>query len=199
MERKRELTKILLAESFKELLIKGSFDKITIKMITDQAGVIRPTFYNYFQDKYEVMEWLLWEDVFKEVSELMEQEHGMESLQLLFQRFGEDKTYYQKAFEATGQNGFEEILEKKIRQLIEEMVGRHKIKLEKLQGIKDKKIFLEFHTITVVTGLKYWLTSREVHMSADEALEFYRFLMSHPILDVVGQVEDYTEQEQTEG
>ena len=54
MERKRELTKILLAESFKELLIKGSFDKITIKMITDQAGVIRPTFYNYFQDKYEV-------------------------------------------------------------------------------------------------------------------------------------------------
>ena len=48
-------------------------------------------------------------------------------------------------------------------------------------------------------SLKYWLTSREVHMSADEALEFYRFLMSHPILDVVGQVEDYTEQEQTEG
>ena len=42
MERKRELTKNLLAESFKELLIKGSFDKITIKMITDQAGVIRP-------------------------------------------------------------------------------------------------------------------------------------------------------------
>ena len=32
MERKRELTKILLAESFKELLIKGSFDKITIKL-----------------------------------------------------------------------------------------------------------------------------------------------------------------------
>ena len=61
---KRELTKILLAESFKELLIKGSFDKITIKMITDQAGVIRPTFYNYFQDKYEVMEWLLETEVF---------------------------------------------------------------------------------------------------------------------------------------
>ena len=46
----------------------------------------------------------------------------------------------------------------------------------------------------MVNGLKYWLTSREVHMSADEALEYYRFLMSHPILDVVGQVEDYTEE-----
>ena len=178
MERKRELTKILLAESFKELLIKGSFDKITIKMITDQAGVIRPTFYNYFQDKYEVMEWLLWEDVFKEVSE-------REAIYLLFRKMEKDRIYYQKAFEATGQNGFEEILEKKIRQLIEEMVGRHKIKLEKLQGIKDKKIFLEFHTITVVTGLKYWLTSRDIHLSADEAMEYYLFLMSHPILELL--------------
>lgn len=86
MERKSELTKALLGEKFKELVAKKGFEKLTIKMITDAAGVIRPTFYNYFQDKYEVMEWLLWEDVFKEVSELMEQEHVMESLQLLFQR-----------------------------------------------------------------------------------------------------------------
>ena len=69
MERKSELTKALLGEKFKELVAKKGFEKLTIKMITDAAGVIRPTFYNYFQDKYEVMEWLLWEDVFKEVSE----------------------------------------------------------------------------------------------------------------------------------
>ena len=75
MERKRELTKILLAESFKELLIKGSFDKITIKMITDQAGVIRPTFYNYFQDKYEVMEWLLETEVFQHIRETVSYTH----------------------------------------------------------------------------------------------------------------------------
>ena len=66
MERKSELTKALLGEKFKELVAKKGFEKLTIKMITDAAGVIRPTFYNYFQDKYEVMEWLLWEDVFKE-------------------------------------------------------------------------------------------------------------------------------------
>ena len=68
-------------------------------MITDAAGVIRPTFYNYFQDKYEVMEWLLWEDVFKEVSKLMEQERGMESLKLLFRKFEED---IRKVFEGFG-------------------------------------------------------------------------------------------------
>ena len=38
MERKGEATKHQLAESFKELMLKGSFDKITIRMITEQAG-----------------------------------------------------------------------------------------------------------------------------------------------------------------
>ena len=75
MERKSEITKSLLGEKFKELVAKKGLEQLTIKIITDAAGVIRPTFYNYFQDKYEVMEWLLWEDVFKEVSELMEQDH----------------------------------------------------------------------------------------------------------------------------
>ena len=35
----------LLAESFKELALKHPIEKITIKEITDKAGVIRPTFY----------------------------------------------------------------------------------------------------------------------------------------------------------
>ena len=38
----------LLAESFKELALKQPIEKITIKEITDKAGVIRPTFYKHF-------------------------------------------------------------------------------------------------------------------------------------------------------
>lgn len=193
MERKGEVTKHLLADGFKELMLKGSFEKITIHMITEQAGVIRPTFYNYFQDKYEVMEWLLEEEVFRPVFSMLEEGMEREAIYVLFRRMEKDQSYYQKAFEVTGQNGFEEILAGKIRKLIEAMLKNHEIKLQKLEGLKDLHIFLEFHTLTVVNGLKYWLTSRELNMTAAEALDFYLFLMSHPILDVVGQVEDYTE------
>ena len=62
------------------------FDKITIKMITDQAGVIRPTFYNYFQDKYEVMEWLLETEVFRHAREMMEDGMEKEAIYLLFRK-----------------------------------------------------------------------------------------------------------------
>ena len=47
---------IVLAESLKELAGTKPIEKITIKEITDKAGVIRPTFYNHFQDKYELLE-----------------------------------------------------------------------------------------------------------------------------------------------
>ena len=42
----------LLTESFKELAKSQPIEKITIREITEKAGVIRPTFYNHFQDKY---------------------------------------------------------------------------------------------------------------------------------------------------
>ena len=54
---------VLLAKSFKELVAKTPIEKITIKQITDKAGVIRPTFYNHFQDKYELLEWIIYEEL----------------------------------------------------------------------------------------------------------------------------------------
>lgn len=54
MNGKKKDDKALIGESLKVLMRNHPFEKITIKMITDEAGVIRPTFYNYFCDKYEV-------------------------------------------------------------------------------------------------------------------------------------------------
>ena len=49
----------LLAKSLKEIAVRRPVEKITIKEITDKAGVIRPTFYNHFQDKFELIEWII--------------------------------------------------------------------------------------------------------------------------------------------
>ena len=61
----------LLAESLKELTIKQPIEKITIKEITDKAGVIRPTFYNHFQDKYELLEWIIRTELLEPVKPLI--------------------------------------------------------------------------------------------------------------------------------
>ena len=62
----------LLAESFKELALRQPIEKITIKEITDKAGVIRPTFYNHFQDKYDLLEWIIDKELLEPVEPLIQ-------------------------------------------------------------------------------------------------------------------------------
>ena len=185
MERKSEMTKALLGEKFKKLVIEKSFEKITIKMITDEAGVIRPTFYNYFQDNYEVMEWLLWEDVFKSVTELVNMDMDKEALKMLFRKFEIDKEYYEKVFTISGQNSFEEMLYNQIYDLAKRMLAEHPVKIEDRSQIINEEIFTKFQAITLMNGIKSWILYSGNHISADDALKFYEFLMTHSLLDIV--------------
>lgn len=52
-----EKTKYRIAEGMKELMSEHPVDKITVKQIVDRSGVTRPTFYRYFQDKYDLINW----------------------------------------------------------------------------------------------------------------------------------------------
>ena len=73
----------LLAESFKELTLKQPIEKITIKEITDKAGVIRPTFYNHFQDKYELLEWIIMSQIIEPIGPLLQNGMVHEALVLV--------------------------------------------------------------------------------------------------------------------
>lgn len=48
-------TKDIILEAFNSLIEKKAFDKITVQMILDEAGIGRATFYRYFKDKYDMM------------------------------------------------------------------------------------------------------------------------------------------------
>ena len=54
----RKTTKELFAESLKELSTAKSIDKITIKEIAQNCGFTSKTFYNHFQDKYDLIAWI---------------------------------------------------------------------------------------------------------------------------------------------
>ena len=102
-------TKELLADSFRSLVLTMPFQKISIKMITDGAHVIRPTFYNYFQDKYEVIEFLFDQDIGSKVEVMIEN----------------DKEYYHRLFETTGQNCFGEFFSHYCEQTFFRILSRH--------------------------------------------------------------------------
>lgn len=51
---RKDLMDHRLADSLKVLIRQEPLEKITIKQITDDAGVVRPTFYQHFADKYRL-------------------------------------------------------------------------------------------------------------------------------------------------
>ena len=105
---------LALAESFKELASRHLIEKITIKDITDKAGVIRPTFYNHFQDKYELIEWIVMEQIIRPAAPLIENGMFNEAVVLMFTSLEKDKPFYMNAVKLEGQNSLQSIaVEKK--------------------------------------------------------------------------------------
>ena len=47
-------TKAAIKQAFQTLMKDNSFDKLTIQKICDEANVNRVTFYNHYQDKYDL-------------------------------------------------------------------------------------------------------------------------------------------------
>ena len=97
---------VILAESLKELSKTRPIEKITIKEITDKAGVIRPTFYNHFQDKYELLEWIVREDLMESAMPLFDNGLLREGITYLFTAMEKERDFYEKAVRLEGQNSF---------------------------------------------------------------------------------------------
>ncbi len=122
MAGQKETIDILLAESFKELACQQPIEKITIKAITDKAGVIRPTFYNHFQDKYELLEWIIRVQVLEPIRPLVHAGMVDEALILIFTLLKKEKEFYEKAARLEGQNSFEDIVKKCIADILLEVI-----------------------------------------------------------------------------
>ena len=120
MANSRDEVEKQLIKSFKELVMTTHVDKITIKEITDGAGVIRTTFYNHFQDKYEVIERILWKEIIDPARPLLDNDMVDETFVLIFKNVEKDKLFYQKLTRMEGQNSFEQIVIQCIRKLLEE-------------------------------------------------------------------------------
>lgn len=120
MANSRDEVEKQLIKSFKELVMTTPVDKITIKEITDGAGVIRTTFYNHFQDKYEVIERILWKEIINPARPLLDNDMVDETFVLIFKNVEKDKLFYQKLTRMEGQNSFEQIVIQCIRKLLEE-------------------------------------------------------------------------------
>ncbi len=135
MQVKNETNEIL-AESFRELARKRPVEKITVKEITDKAGVIRPTFYNHFQDKFELVEWLVQMDLLEPIRPLIRNGMLTEAMVLLFSNIKREKEFYTRVVRLEGPVTFHDIAQKCVKEFL------LKIYTEEAEGKQSKHKWL---------------------------------------------------------
>lgn len=101
-------TKIRLANSLKELMKTQHLEKINIKELCSNAYLSRQSFYNYFNDKYELVSWML-DNVFVSTHVyVLEPNAWQENTKLFLTEMKKDEDFFNKAYRYAGQNSLEE-------------------------------------------------------------------------------------------
>lgn len=178
---------ILLAESFKELALKQPIEKITIKEITDKAGVIRPTFYNHFQDKYELLEWIIMTQIIEPIGPLLQNGMVHEALLLMFTSIEKEREFYIKACKLEGQNSFESIvkdcIKKVILAVIEEQVTGKKTPHEWL----TPEHLAEYYSQSMCFVAISWIKSN-MSIPAKEVADIYQYVIKRSLEDILSEM-----------
>ncbi len=184
MKGKREITKDLLTASFIELMKKIPFEKITIKMITDDAGVMRPTFYKHFQDKYEVLEWILQKNIVDKVQFLIDNNLEEDIFKLLCHCLDKERLLYKKLYAIEGPNSFETLMYHFIMDLFTFLLNKYPLKAPDKLKILSNDAVARFYTFGLTESLKYWITHDQTY-SPDQMCDAYEYIIRNSILDLI--------------
>lgn len=98
-------TKVLLAESIRELMRTKKFARITVDEICDKAGISRRNFYNHFLDKYDLIAWT-YDYYFCQMVRRRDDFNFMDYLPQICSDLYQDMPLYLNAFDTEGQNSF---------------------------------------------------------------------------------------------
>ena len=192
MANSRDEVEKQLIKSFKELVMTTPVDKITIKEITDGAGVIRTTFYNHFQDKYEVIERILWKEIIDPARPLLDNDMVDETFVLIFKNVEKDKLFYQKLTRMEGQNSFEQIVIQCIRKLLEEyMEARMSPEGKKLLKRKYRwmtvDLIAEYYARAMTCVVMTWLQNG-VDTTPEGVAQVYEDILRRSLDDILEEL-----------
>ncbi|MCR5207818.1 MAG: TetR family transcriptional regulator, partial [Eubacterium sp.] len=86
-----------MGAALKELMNSKTFDRITVSDITDKCGVHRQTFYYHFQDRYELLDWIIYNELLDPFINEFSIDNMYEKFRSLLETVTKEKKFYQMA------------------------------------------------------------------------------------------------------
>ncbi len=93
-----QFTKEALARTLKDLMKEKKLDDITVKELVERCGVNRKTFYYHFHGIYDLLQWMIREDLIKAMGEPPTPENWMVSGQRTLSCMQEEKNFWMAVY-----------------------------------------------------------------------------------------------------
>ena len=170
------LTKKALAEGLKSHLRRRDFSVITVDDICEAAGVSRRSFYRHFPDKYDLLNWLYYDEFVSTVDERPDRtiwDYYPEICAHLYS----DRAFYLRAFDVTGQNSFRDFCSARLYPLLMNDFG------DAFPNEEAARFVLDRITNATFDGFQWWLR-QEPCMPPEEYAAFSQKL----IMDVAAGI-----------
>lgn len=175
-----QVTKRALETSLKRILLTKSFEKVTIKDITDDCGVNRMTFYYHFKDIYDLVEWVCYEDAKTILAERRSYENWQERMLQIFQEVRKEKVFVDNVYRAVGKERIEDFLHPLVRDLLMQVL--RDLEMDRKLPEEDETFIANYYTYAFTGILFDWIK----HDMKEEPEKIIRQMS----LVVAGTVED---------
>ena len=177
----------LLAKSLKEVAVRRPVEKITIKEITDKAGVIRPTFYNHFQDKFELIEWIIRTELLEPVEPLIRNDMIIEAMVLLFTNIEKDKAFYSQLVKMEGSVKFHDIAKKCVREVLLELIQNESSGRVSKHKWLTPEVISSYYAQSMCFATEEWISMGMI-ISPREMAEAYQYMLTRSLTDIIKEL-----------
>ena len=148
------ITKKAIAAGLKELIRTKSFEKITVSDITEICGLNRQTFYYHFQDKYELVNWIYYNETIAAVIHDLSYENWVEKVKQMLTLMKNEDYFYVNTLKVSVENDFKEYLLRITVELFTDTIQT--ITIQKKMDEEEIKFIAEFYSYGIVGIIISW-------------------------------------------
>lgn len=168
----QDIVKNSIAEAMKSLVREKCIEDISVMDICQRCSVNRRTFYRYFSDKFEVIEWIHYSDFLQRLqmpSESSLYYYMSAAVDLIM----EDREYYINALKYKGQNSFRQYSSHHLSKLVYSDLRRC------FQSDDMYYLYVSHSNEMIFDFFELYLTTKP-NVTRDDLLQVFRELLYNP-------------------
>ena len=148
------ITKRALAKSLKELCQYRSFEKISINDLTNKCGLNRQTFYYHFQDKYDLLQWLYYDELFADIENIITFNNWDQCLLKVLIKINQEKDFYISTINTYEQYFYQDLYNIAKKFFYDAIT---KLDYDNAVSTQEKNFFSEFYAYGISGTVLRWI------------------------------------------